>query len=178
MALNQDDVIKILKIMNESCFDELNLKMGELQLNVKRNCCDSISNSHESMLENHACSIPVNHFKKKTEESSQNATIAKQAEDSCMIQQSLEDEIAGQGLTSIKSPMLGIFYEAPKPGSPPFVEVGTLVEENTTVCTIEVMKLFSTIKAGIKGRIKQTCVVNGEMVQYGQIIFVVDPNVE
>jgi acetyl-CoA carboxylase biotin carboxyl carrier protein len=74
--------------------------------------------------------------------------------------------------------MLGIFYEAPKPGSPPFVEVGTLVEENTTVCTIEVMKLFSTIKAGIKGRIKQTCVENGEMVQYEQILFVVDPNVE
>jgi biotin carboxyl carrier protein len=95
-----------------------------------------------------------------------------------MMQQSLEDEILAQGLTSIKSPMLGFFYEAPKPGAPPFVETGTLVEADTTVCTIEVMKLFSTIKAGVRGRIEQVCVENGKMVEYGQILFVVDPNVD
>ena len=76
---------------------------------------------------------------------------------------------------TITSPMLGTFYRAPEPGAPPFVEVGTEVDEETTVCIIEVMKLFSTIKAEQRGRIARVSVEDGDLVEFGQVLFVLDP---
>jgi biotin carboxyl carrier protein len=94
------------------------------------------------------------------------------------IERSLEKEITELGLIPIKSPMLGIFYRAPKPGEPPFVEIGSVVKKDTTVCTIEVMKLFSTINAGICGRIKRICAEDDALVQHGQVLFLVDPDAD
>ena len=71
--------------------------------------------------------------------------------------------------------MLGTFYKAPAPGEAPFVEVGTVVDEDTTVCIIEVMKLFSTIKAEKHGRITRVSVEDGALVEYGQVLFLLDP---
>ena len=70
--------------------------------------------------------------------------------------------------------MLGTFYRAPAPGEPPFVEVGTVVDEETTVCIIEVMKLFSTIKAEKRGRISRVSVEDGQLVEYGQVLFLLE----
>jgi acetyl-CoA carboxylase biotin carboxyl carrier protein len=80
-----------------------------------------------------------------------------------------------EGLIPIKSPILGTFYIAPKPGDPAFVEVGTIVGEKDTVCIIEVMKLFTSIKAGVRGCIAKICAENGQMVQYDQVLFLVKP---
>ena len=79
-----------------------------------------------------------------------------------------------EGLTPIKSPMLGTFYGAPKPGAPPFVEVGQVASEDETVCIIEVMKLFNTIKAGIRGRIAKICAENAQMVEFQQTLFLLE----
>ena len=70
--------------------------------------------------------------------------------------------------------MLGTFYRAPAPGEPAFVEVGSMVDEDTTVCIIEVMKLFSTIKAEKQGRIARVSVEDGQLVEYGQVLFVLE----
>ena len=80
-----------------------------------------------------------------------------------------------EGLIPIQSPMLGTFYRAPKPGAPPFVEVGQRVSEEDTLCIIEVMKLFSTIKAGVKGRIVRICAEDGQLVEFKQTLFWVEP---
>ena len=74
--------------------------------------------------------------------------------------------------------MLGTFYRAPKPGAPPFVEVGQWVSEEDTVCIIEVMKLFSTIKAGVRGRIERISAEDGQMVEFHQALFWVDAAAE
>ncbi|TAK36156.1 MAG: acetyl-CoA carboxylase, biotin carboxyl carrier protein, partial [Lysobacteraceae bacterium] len=63
----------------------------------------------------------------------------------------------------------------PAPGAPPFVEEGSLVEENTTIALIEVMKLFTPIKAGVKGRIRRICAENNDLVEYDQVLFLVEP---
>jgi acetyl-CoA carboxylase biotin carboxyl carrier protein len=84
-------------------------------------------------------------------------------------------QVEGEGLIPIKAPLLGIFYRAPKPGAPPFVEVGDHVTEEDTVCLVEVMKLFNTVKAGINGRIAKICAENSQMVEYNQILFLIDP---
>lgn len=79
------------------------------------------------------------------------------------------------GLVPIKAPNLGTFYRAPKPGTAPYVEVGQSVGEATEVCLIEVMKLFTPVRAGISGRIAAACVEDGEMVEFGAPLFLVEP---
>jgi acetyl-CoA carboxylase biotin carboxyl carrier protein len=81
-----------------------------------------------------------------------------------------------EGLVPIKAPMLGTFYTSPEPGEPPFVEIGTEVEQDTTICIIEVMKLFSSISAGISGRIARICAEDGQLVEYDKVLFLVDPD--
>ena len=85
---------------------------------------------------------------------------------------------AVDGLVPITAPNLGTFYRAPKPGVAPYVEVGQQVSEATEVCLIEVMKLFTPVRAGINGRIAKACVEDGEMVEFGAPLFLVKPEAE
>ena len=85
------------------------------------------------------------------------------------------EEVPADGLVPITAPNLGTFYRAPKPGVAPYVEVGQQVGEATEVCLIEVMKLFTPVRAGISGRIAKACVEDGEMVEFGAPLFLVEP---
>jgi biotin carboxyl carrier protein len=70
--------------------------------------------------------------------------------------------------------LLGTFYAAAKPGEPAFVKIGDRVEPDTPVCIIEVMKLMYSVTAGISGTIAAICVENGDLVEHGQPLFLVD----
>jgi len=76
---------------------------------------------------------------------------------------------------AVTAPNLGTFYRAAKPGAPPFVEIGQMVESETEICLIEVMKLFTTLKAGVKGIVKKVCVKDAAMVEFGEILFYIEP---
>lgn len=76
----------------------------------------------------------------------------------------------------IKAPNLGTFWKRPKPDAPQYVEVGQSIEEETTVGVIEVMKLFTQVKAGVRGRLVQICVEDGQMVEYDTPLFIVETN--
>ena len=78
-------------------------------------------------------------------------------------------------LAAIKSPMVGTFYAAPEPDSPPFVQVGDEVNPETVVCIIEAMKVFNEIKAEVAGIIESIDVENGHAVEFGQVIMKVRP---
>jgi len=79
------------------------------------------------------------------------------------------------GLVAICAPNLGTFYRAPKPGAAPYVEIGQSVEPDSEVCLIEVMKLFTPVKAGLRGRLVRVCVEDGRMVDYDAPLFLVEP---
>jgi acetyl-CoA carboxylase biotin carboxyl carrier protein len=79
------------------------------------------------------------------------------------------------GVVTIESPMLGTFYRADAPGGAPFVDVGTRVDEGSTVCLIEVMKMMSSIPAGVAGTIVEVCAENAQLVEHGQPLFRVRP---
>ena len=81
---------------------------------------------------------------------------------------------ADEKLTVIKSPMVGTFYAAPDPDSPPYVKVGDHVGPETTVCIVEAMKVFNQIPAEVSGKIVAVLVENGEPVEFGQPLFKVD----
>lgn len=71
--------------------------------------------------------------------------------------------------------MVGTFYQAPSPDQPPYVKVGDKVGEETIVCIVEAMKLFNEIEAEIKGEIVEVLVKDGQLVEYGQPLFLVKP---
>ncbi len=74
----------------------------------------------------------------------------------------------------VTAPMVGTFYNATSPGSPPFVQVGDRVNVGDTLCIVEAMKMMNPIEAEVSGAIKSIRVQNGEPVEYGQILFVID----
>jgi acetyl-CoA carboxylase biotin carboxyl carrier protein len=172
-SISQDDVIEILKIIEESSFDELHLEMGELKLIVrKRGGQGAIGEPELSHQEPAEPAVP----EKRPDITDLQEPDTLQAVPLEGPAQRAEPAIAldEEGLTPIKSPMLGTFYRAPKPGAPPFVEVGQVVGEDETVCIIEVMKLFNTIKAGVRGRIAKICAENAQMVEFQQTLFLVE----
>jgi len=73
--------------------------------------------------------------------------------------------------TLIHSPMVGTFYRAPSPESPPFVDVGSAVEPESVVCIIEAMKVMNEIKAELKGKVIEVLAENGKPVEFGQPLF-------
>lgn len=75
------------------------------------------------------------------------------------------------GWTAIRAPNLGTFYRSPKPGSAPFVEVGQQVDAETEVCLLEVMKLFTSVKAGVTGTITRVCAIDAQLVEGDTILF-------
>jgi acetyl-CoA carboxylase biotin carboxyl carrier protein len=80
------------------------------------------------------------------------------------------------GHVVVKAPSMGTFYRAPKPGAQPFIEVGHRVEATTELCLIEVMKLFTTLRAGAAGVVSKILVSDGELIERGQSLFAIDPN--
>ncbi len=81
----------------------------------------------------------------------------------------------GPALLEIKSPIVGTFYRASAPDAEPFVSIGQNVEEDTVVAIIEAMKVMNEIKAEVRGVIRKICVENATAVQYGQVLFLVEP---
>jgi acetyl-CoA carboxylase biotin carboxyl carrier protein len=79
------------------------------------------------------------------------------------------------GETLIKAPNLGVFWRQPKPGAPPYVADGDTIDADTTVCLIEVMKLFTPVKSGLAGRIVRCLAEDGQMVEHDTPLFVVQP---
>jgi acetyl-CoA carboxylase biotin carboxyl carrier protein len=136
MALSDDDVREILRLIDEAELDELRVETEGLSLHVVR-----------------GGAAPA-----EPEEPGPRAAT-----------------VDGGGGVAIEAPMLGVFYRAPSPGAPPFVEVGTLVEPDTIVCIIEVMKMMNSVPAGVAGTIAQIHVENAQAVEYGQALFRVEP---
>jgi acetyl-CoA carboxylase biotin carboxyl carrier protein len=83
------------------------------------------------------------------------------------------DQTADPNLTLVKSPIVGTFYEAASPGTPPFVRVGERVQPGKVLCIIESMKLMNEIEAEISGIIESKLVLNGQPVEYGEALFAI-----
>jgi acetyl-CoA carboxylase biotin carboxyl carrier protein len=83
---------------------------------------------------------------------------------------------AAPHLKEIRSPMVGTFYKAPEPGAEPYIKVGNRVSPGQTVCIIEAMKIMNEIEAEIAGVVREISVEDSQPVEFGQVLFRVDPN--
>jgi len=76
---------------------------------------------------------------------------------------------------AVNSPLVGTFYRRPSPEEAPYVEVGTAVKAGDTLCLVEAMKVMNEIKADVPGVVRQICAEDGSVVEYGQVLVVIDP---
>jgi acetyl-CoA carboxylase biotin carboxyl carrier protein len=162
-SIRQEDVLLILKLLDESAFDELRLESGDLKLHIKKHQAGAGFHPAEACFS--PGRVPLQEEKDRPAKPGESGPVAATA---AATQEPPPDFLV------IRAPMLGTFYRTPKPGAPAFAEVGSLVNEDDPVCIIEVMKLFNTVKAGLRGRIARVCVEQGQMVEFNQPLFWVE----
>ena len=165
MELTEDDVLHILKLIDESKFDYFQLEVGELKITVSKGEPIPLSSSPHNVAATPPPSAPAVEPPKLGPVAPAPQSAAPKT----------DARVAAEGLVPITAPLLGTFYVAPEPGAPPFVQVGAAITEDTTVGLIEVMKVFNSVRANVKGTVAQVVAQNGQFVEYGQTLFLVKP---
>jgi acetyl-CoA carboxylase biotin carboxyl carrier protein len=141
MALSDEDVREILRIIDESPLRELRIETEDFALHVLKGALSTPSGA---------------------------PGLTEPARPGTATQ--------NDGLPTVDAPMLGTFYRAEGPGQKPFVEVGSVVEPDTIVCIIEVMKMMNSVPAGISGTVAEVLSENAQLVEYGEPLFRVQPS--
>jgi acetyl-CoA carboxylase biotin carboxyl carrier protein len=160
MALTDDDIREILRIIDESDLDELSIDTEGFSLHVRKGRVEERARPERTA----ARSLSDRALSSTAPFSTASSSTAAPAEPP-----------PDDGLVTIPSPMLGTFYRAESPGSAAFVEVGSTLEPDTTVCIIEVMKMMNSVPAGVSGVIAEIVPENGQLVEYGEPLFRVTP---
>lgn len=157
MALNEQEVLQVLEMFQQSGWEQMHLQSGSFRLSISKTGRPQAR--AESVLA--VAPSPATTSAPQISTSATPPTPAAPAVD--------------PRWQMVKAPMLGHFYAAPKPGAPPFVTLGQQVAADDTVAILEVMKLMNHVKAGIAGRIAQLAVGNGELVEFDQVLLYIDP---
>jgi len=176
-SITQEDVLLILKLLDESAFDELRLETEDLKLWATKHGrgISSDEAAFEGTRPTPAPPIEPTSAAGQGQNLSAMKLVGSKGE-AQLPKPTFEQSAVREGLMPITAPMLGTFYRTPKPGAPSYVEVGSIVNEEDPVCIIEVMKLFNTVKAGVRGRIVQICAEQGQMVEFQQTLFLIEKN--
>ena len=165
MPLSDEDIREILRIIDESELTELQIETEDFSLYVRKGGGDA-----EGGRDAAAAGTPRG---RRDVPKSGSDRARGRAEAGAPPQADEAD-----GLATIPAPMLGTFYRAEAPGKPPFVDVGTRVEPDTTVCIIEVMKMMNSVPAGVSGTVSEVVAENAKLVEYGEPLFRVAVTVE
>jgi len=155
VTLTAADVAEIMRIVEQSTFDELSLEIEGIKLTLRRAGATGKILQSVTTLNTDAAATGA----------SRSATAIAPA--AARVAASRPVEAA---LKEIKSPMLGTFYRAPKPGSAPFVQIGSVVGEDTVIAIIEVMKLMNTVRAGVRGIITEILPSDEALVEFGEVL--------
>ena len=158
--LSEEDVLHILKLIDESHFDYFQLEVGDLKITVSKG--EPIPTVVAPQVSAAPVAAPV-------------AAPAPNPPASAAAAQAARPAVIPEGMVPITAPLLGTFYVAPEPGAPPFVKSGQAITEDTTVGLIEVMKVFNSVRAGVNGTIVEVVAQNGQFVEFGQTLFIVNP---
>ena len=154
MTITAKDVAEITRLLEASEFDELTLEFDGLKLSVRRNGAAGGAFPGEE------ARTPA---QRPVEPPAHDASAA------APVSASVADA-AEPAARDVAAPLLGTFYRAPKPGAPPFIDIGSVVEEQTIIGIIEVMKLMNTVRAGVRGTVLEILAHDGVLVEYGQTL--------
>jgi acetyl-CoA carboxylase biotin carboxyl carrier protein len=148
MTLTAADVAEIMRLVEQSGFDELNLEIDGTKISLRRGAgSETATPSRPSA----PAAVPIAAAPDVTGAQAPRTPADPNSE-------------------ALPAPLLGTFYRAPKPGAPSFVEVGAQVSEDTIVGIIEVMKLMNTVRAGLRGTVTEILAVDGALVEFGETL--------
>jgi len=153
--MNIKEIKEIINLMNENSLTEFELEREGLRIRLRKGAGGAV----EGALEKIIVTTP---------------TLPAPQETTPQIPQEVPKEGVGRAV-EIKAPIVGTFYRAPSPDSPPFVEVGSAIEPGQVVCIIEAMKLMNEIKSEVGGKIVEALIENGDPVEFGTVLFLVEP---
>jgi acetyl-CoA carboxylase biotin carboxyl carrier protein len=160
------EIRDLIDFISHLGLDEVNIETEEFKLSVKKNSW----NKHE--VKNHI-SDQITETPHHINVESSHLMATNNVRD---VTNATEITTGKDNYTSIKSPMIGTFYQASNPQSEPFVKVGDMVSVGQTVCIIEAMKLFNEIESEVSGKVLKILAENASPVEYDQPLFLIDPS--
>jgi len=161
-GLSRDDIDEILRLLDNSSFDELRLEIGDTKIELRRSGAKPVPRP-----------APSRPSAAATGRAAPAAAPAARVPSTATSPSATGPHHGG---VDVPAPQLGIFYHSPRPGEPPFVSVGDIVHPDTVIGIIEVMKLMNTVTAGISGTVTEIVAPNGESVKQGDTLIRVRPN--
>ena len=153
-----DEVRELLKLVKENEIHELSIERGESRLRIKRG---------------HAPVAPVMMQSPMPHMMQMQPSPAAGAAPATAAPVAAEPVISGHTITS---PMVGTYYATPTPKDPPFVNEGDVVKSGDRLCIVEAMKMMNEIESDVSGRILKILVKNGQPVEFGQPLMIIEPN--
>ncbi|SFJ55809.1 acetyl-CoA carboxylase biotin carboxyl carrier protein [Thermoflavimicrobium dichotomicum] len=166
--LRMHEIREIIRLVDESGIESLELETGEGKLVIKRSVSSSIQTIAPKMNVPEKPSVTPVEIPKPAAKPIEPPFVK---EEKPVENRPTNPET--DSLYKITSPIVGTFYAAPSPEEPPYVQVGSKVKKDTVVCIIEAMKLFNEIEAEVEGEIVEVLVQNGQLVEIGQPLFLV-----
>jgi acetyl-CoA carboxylase biotin carboxyl carrier protein len=165
--MNLKEIKELIEFLKEQDIAEFELERGDVKVRIKRTAEAHGSASQDTRF------IAVQTPAVVGAEIA--AASASQAPSAAIPSAPKEAAPPEEGLHTVKSPIVGTFYEAPSPGAPPFVKAGDVVEVGQILCIVEAMKLMNEIESDVAGEITKKLVTNGQPIEYGQELFVIRP---
>jgi acetyl-CoA carboxylase biotin carboxyl carrier protein len=164
--MNQKELKELIDFLIERDISEFELERGDVKVRIKRGAEPQIqaATSHAPVFASPptpAAGAPPVHASSAAPPAPPPAAAAA--------------PVAEEQLHIVNSPIVGTFYEAPAPGSPPFVKPGDVVQAGQVLCIIEAMKLMNEIEADVSGEVVKRLVANNQPVEYGQPLFAIRP---
>jgi oxaloacetate decarboxylase alpha subunit len=151
--VNLKEIQEMIKLMNENGLSELEIEEQGTKIRLKKGASGAI----EPVIVHEA----------------RPASAAQVAKEAAEAKKAAKEALAASR-TVVKSPMVGTFYAAPAPDAQPFVQIGAEVQVGQVVCIIEAMKLMNEIKAEARGKVVEILVNNGDPVEFGQPLFLLE----
>lgn len=172
MAFKMHEIRELIRLIDESQIEEFEIQNGESTVKIKKGNGGTVPVANLPV-----GTQPVGAQVEPTPVAPVVAPVATQAVNPTPVVETAPVEpapvVEDANLHKIVSPMVGTFYRAPSPDSPPYVQEGDQVQNSSIVCIVEAMKLMNEIEAEIKGTIVKVLVENGQLVEYGQPLFLV-----
>ncbi len=159
--MNQKELKELIDFLIERDISEFELERGDVKVRIKRGA--DVPVATVAHLGAAPVSVPVAPGPTRT------AAIPEPS----AVTESLP--AVEEGLHTVKSPIVGTFYDAPAPGAPPFVNPGDMVQAGQVLCIIEAMKLMNEIESDVSGEVVKRLATNGQPVEYGQPLFAIRP---
>ena len=160
--MNLKEIKELVQFLKEEDITEFELERGDVKVRIRRGAAENAQPPADRIINVHAAPVHM----------PAGATAAPSA-----VPQAPEPPKAEEGLHTVRSPIVGTYYESPSPGSPPFVKPGDSVEAGQVLCIVEAMKLMNEIEADVGGEIVKCLVKNGQPIEYGQELFAIRPRV-